>query len=175
MNAPSIADGLNPPAALEAVTDTEHYLGVSFPRDVRESYLRHDGQQCNSPWMLEGWEWLSLERMREEWKVWKDLLDEGDFAGIQSDTDGQLVRKDWWHRAWIPLTYSGSGDHHCLDLAPGALGQSGQTIMMWHDHGARPVVAQSFEAWLTDFADRLEAGAFVVSEAYGGLCPREDV
>jgi cell wall assembly regulator SMI1 len=174
-NAPTVAAGLNPPASPKVIADAEQFLGVQFPDDVRVSYLRHDGQRFNSPGMLEGWEWLSLERIRDEWKVWKDLLDGGDFDGIQSDADGRVVRNDWWNSAWIPLTYSGSGDHHCLDLAPGRRGRSGQIIEMWHDDGARPVVANSFGEWLSDLAGRFEAGEFVVSDVYGGLCRREDV
>ena len=174
-NAPIVAAGLNPPASSEAIADAEQYLGVQFPADVRASYLRHDGQRFDSPGLLDGWEWLSLERIRDEWKVWKDLLDGGDFNGIRSDADGRFVRKDWWNPAWIPLTYSGSGDHHCLDLAPGPQGRSGQIIEMWHDEGARPVVASSFGKWLADFADGLEAGDFVLSDEYGGLCRREDL
>ena len=158
LHAPAIAAGLNPPASVEALDATERFLGVELPDDVRSSYLRHDGQPQDSPWMLEGWEWLSLERLRDEWKVWKDLLDGGDFEGIESDADGVTVVKDWWNPRWIPLTYSGSGDHHCLDLAPGPGGKLGQIIEMWHDEGSRPVVADSFRAWLAEFADDLEAG-----------------
>lgn len=172
-NAPRIV--LNPPASREAIAEAEAFLGVQFPADVRETYLRHDGQKDGSPWMLEGWEWLSLENIKSQWSVWKDLLDGGEFDGIQNEGDGRCVRNDWWHRAWIPLTYSGAGDHHCLDLAPGRRGVSGQIIEMWHDDGARPVIAHSFVEWLADFADRLESGAFVASDEYCGLCLREDV
>jgi cell wall assembly regulator SMI1 len=175
VNAPTIAAGLHPPASAHELAETERFLGVQFPEAVRASYLRHDGQAHDSPWLLEGWEWLSLARIRDEWKVWKDLLDRGDFAGIQSAADGLTVRTDWWNPAWIPLTYSGCGDHHCLDLAPGPRGTPGQIIEMWHDEGSRPVVASGFEAWLTAFANGLETGEFVVSDDYGGICHRDDV
>jgi len=174
-NAAPVAAGLNPPAPAGELADTERLLGVRFPEDVRASYLRHDGQAPDSPWMVDGWEWLSLERIRNEWKVWKELLDGGDFAEIESDADGLAVRTDWWNPAWIPLTYSGSGDHHCLDLAPGPRGTPGQIIEMWHDEGSRPVVADSFRAWLMDFADALEADELVLSEEYGALMRRENL
>jgi cell wall assembly regulator SMI1 len=168
-NAAPIATGLNPPATVKELTDTEQFLGVQFPEDVRNSYLRHNGQAFDSPWMIDGWEWLSLERIQDEWKVWKGLLDGGDFEGIQSDADGSSVRNDWWNPAWIPLTYSGSGDHHCLDLAPGPQGKVGQIIEMWHDEGSRPVVAASFRAWLSEFANALENNELVLSDEYGSL------
>jgi len=175
VNAPAVAAGLNPPASPESLAATEQFLGVQFPDDVRASYLRHDGQQSYSPGLLEGWEWLSLERIRGEWQVWKDLLDGGDFNGIESDADGRGVRKDWWNPAWIPLTYSGGGDHHCLDLAPGKRGVHGQIIEMWHDEGSRPVVARSFGEWLADFADGFEAGQYEMSVECHGLRRREGV
>lgn len=173
-NAPEMASGLNGPASEAEIASTEQLLGVRFPADVRASFLRHDGQSSGSPWLMDGWEWLSLSRVRDEWKVWKGLLDGGDFAGAQSEGDDVIVRSDWWHPAWAPLTYSGSGDHHCLDLAPGPQGREGQIIEMWHDSGERPVVAESFRAWLEQFAADLEAGRYAISAEYGGLCRIED-
>ena len=73
------------------------------------------------------------------------------------------------------MTYSGSGDHHCIDLSPGPKGNAGQIIEMWHDEGARPVVAESFRAWMTAFADDLENDELVLSDEYGGLVRREDL
>lgn len=163
-HAPASAAGLNPPASPEAIAAAERSLGVTFPDDVRAAYLRHDGQASDSPWMLEGWEWLSLERIVDEWQVWKGLLDDGDFEDGASDGDGEVVRSDWWHPAWIPLTYSGGGDHHCVDLAPGPKGSLGQIIQMWHDDGDRPVIASSFSVWVADYADRLEGGGFEATE-----------
>ena len=64
---------------------------------------------------------MAVERIVEEWKVWKELLDGGDFKGRTSDSGGYTVT-DWWSPLWIPLSYSGAGDHHCLDLNPGQLG-----------------------------------------------------
>jgi cell wall assembly regulator SMI1 len=174
-NAPAIAAALNPPASVPELADTEQLLGVQFPEDVRAAYFRHNGQISNSPWMMDGWEWLSLQRIRDEWKVWKELLDGGDFSGIESDADGLVVRKDWWNPAWIPLTYSGCGDHHCLDLAPGPEGTLGQIIEIWHDEGSRPVVARSFREWLTSFADALENNDLVLSEEYGSLVRRDNL
>jgi cell wall assembly regulator SMI1 len=173
VNAPEIARGLNSPASDEDTGATEDHLGVAFPHGVRAAYLRHDGQRRDAPWMLYGWEWLSLARIEEEWSVWKDLLDGGEFDGLENDGDDPAVRTDWWNESWIPLTYDGAGNHHCLDLAPGPRGISGQIIEMWHDDGARAVVAPSFEAWIARFADALEAGEFVSHEDHGGLIRRD--
>jgi cell wall assembly regulator SMI1 len=114
--------------------------------------------------MMNGWEWLSLQRLREEWQVLKDLRDSGEFENIENDEDHELVRKDWWHPAWIPLTDSGSGDHHCLDMAPGPRGTRGQIIEVWHDNGERPVYALRFGEWLADYYERLQSGFYTATE-----------
>src|SRR5687768_13251584 len=108
-NAREVAAGLNPPASDEEIAKTEQFLGEALPEDARASFRCHDGQSSDSPGMLDGWELLSLARIRDEWQVWKQLLDGGDFASSVSDGDGATVRSDWWNTAWIPLTYSGGG------------------------------------------------------------------
>ena len=171
-NAAAVAAGLNPPASVRELDDTEQLLGVKFPQAVRASYLRHDGQSPDSYWLLEGWEWLSLKGVREIWAMWTALLDRGRFVGVQSEPDDEMVRNDWWNRAWIPLTDSGANDHHCLDFAPGPDGTPGQIIKMYCQSGSRPFVAFSFQEWLTAFAADLEAGEFVASDKYRVLCRR---
>jgi cell wall assembly regulator SMI1 len=169
---PSGAGILRPGATEEQIAAAERFLGVSLPEDVRVSFGLHNGQS-RGPWLMYGWELLSLERVREEWVAWKALLDEGTFRDFRSTSDGQTA-EDWWHPRWLPLTYDGAGDHHCLDLHPGPTGQPGQIIQMWHDDSPRPVVAPSYRDWLAAFADALDAGKYVYSEQYIGLVPPED-
>ncbi len=173
VHVPGGAGILAPGASDAEIAATEQFLGVTFPEAVRASFQRHNGQ-ASGPWLLEGWELLSLGRIREEWRCWKDLLERGAFRDFRSATDGRTV-EDWWHPAWIPLTYDGAGDHHCLDLHPGPQGYVGQIIMMWHDDDARGVAAPDYPSWLAMFAAALEAGRFVYSDQYVGLVPPEDV
>jgi cell wall assembly regulator SMI1 len=168
-HAPTILESLNPGASAEQVSAAEEALGVTFPADVRETYRLHDGQ---GPWasgyppaFLYGWEWLSLERVVEDWNVWKGLLDEGQFGGWTVEAAAG-VREVWWHPGWVPLTDGPGGDHHCLDLAPAAGGKVGQVISMWHDYEDRSRLAWSFAEWLGAFADQLEEGRWGVNE-YG--------
>lgn len=172
-NAQEVLHGLNPPATREQIATAEAELGISFPPDVVETFLIHNGQVFNSPWLLDGWEFMSLERVVDEWGVWKGLLDGGDFdgEGISSNSDGHTVT-DWWHPRWIPLTYDGAGDHHCLDLAPGPLGKVGQIIQMWHDDDSRPLIAPSYREWLSRLVSDFEAGHYAMSAEYGGIVKR---
>ncbi|MGA7730176.1 MAG: SMI1/KNR4 family protein [Chloroflexia bacterium] len=173
-NVPELLDTLNPGASDAAIADAEAFLGVTLPDDVRASYKIHDGQSLDNAGLLEAREFLSLERIKDEWKVWKDLLDAGDFEGTLSEPhDG--IKNDWWNPAWIPLTYDGSGNHDCLDLDPAPGGKKGQIIEMWHDDPERVLVSHGFREWLEEFADGLEADEYAMSDDYGGLMKRGDM
>ena len=164
-HAPEVLNGLNPPATRAQITEAEATLGVRFPKDVVDTFLIHDGQSSRGPWALEGCEFLSLKRIVDEWTVWKELLDSGEFEDNKSASDGHTVT-DWWNAEWIPVTWDGAGDHHCLDLSPGPLGNDGQIIMMWHDDDQRGVVAPSYREWLERFVSDLEGGRYEFKDGY---------
>jgi len=174
-NSPAALAGLNPPASAQELADAEQSLGVRLPEDVRASYFRHDGQSRDSPWMLEGWQWLPLRGTQEVWRFRKGLLDKGTFAGWRSDHGDPAVRDDWWHPGWAPLTDSGANDHHCVDLAPGPKGASGQIVKFWNQEGAAPLFAASFRDWLRDIAEGMARGEFVASDRYRVVCRRREL
>lgn len=167
-NAPALAAGFNAPATARDLAKTERVLGVQLPEDVRLSYLRHNGH-----WSLfGGWRWHSLEGIRKSWIQWNELLAEGCFPGKRNTSDGSIVQQAWWHPGWIPIA-SLECDDICLDLAPGPQGTVGQVIVMLHEYDQRPVVGASFREWLTQFADDLERGVFVVCQTTGELDHRD--
>lgn len=167
-NHPKGVKAFGNPATELQIARAESKMEIKFPKYVREFFLRHNGARGDSEGLpLYGYEWLSLKRIQEEWGFWKGLLDGGSFDGTQSDGDGTTVRRDWWNRAWIPLTHSGSGDHLCLDLAPGRTGKKGQIIRFWHDDGSRNVLAKSFAEILQKYAEDLESGKYI-------YCSHED-
>ena len=160
--------------ASESVLDTfEIALSVALPEDIHASYKCHNGASAELAFLY-GEEFLSLEEIKRQWDVWKDLLDSGDFADASSDSQ-PCIRTDWWHPAWLPLTYDGSGNHVCLDLAPTAQGRVGQLIRMWHDDAERTLEANSFREWLAEFADGLESENIIYSEDYEGFVNVDDL
>ena len=102
-HAPQVYESLRPGATDKQLDEGERRLGVSFPESVRESYRIHDGQEPDGPALIDAWEFLSLERILDEWQVWKQLLDGGEFARSRSKPDPG-IRPDWWAPRWIPLT-----------------------------------------------------------------------
>lgn len=171
---PELLAALHSGAPEEEIEKAERAMGVRLPEPVKACYRIHNGQKPGSPGLLDVSEFLSLERMVEDWSIWKELLDAGDFQGDTSAPPRQ-VRNDWWHPGWVPFTADGSGNSLCIDLAPSPDGLSGQIIEMWHDDDSRPLVAASFHAWFTAWAERVIAGQYVLSDEYGGLILRNEL
>ena len=174
VNAPPVLENLRSGTTAAELRYAEQRLGVTLPDDVRAFYRLHNGQSNPDLGFIEGREFLSLARVVKYWCMWKDLLDKQVFAHDRSEPVGPIVA-DWWHACWIPLTDDCAGNHYCLDLAPARGGDCGQIITMWHDDPLREIVAPSFTAWLTAFADDLEQGAYVFLADRRQFCRVEDV
>ena len=170
---PSGLAELNPPATDQEIASLEAALGVSLPKDFVDCLKVHNGQSPTSGGLFDGSEFLSCAAIQGQWSVWKDLLDSGEFDGIESEPQ-EGIRSDWWNARWIPFTHNGGGDHLCIDLAPGEGGHVGQVITMWHDMGERAVQAKSFRAWFSEYVAAVVAGDYVYSDDYGGLVHKDD-
>jgi hypothetical protein len=68
------------------------------------------------------------------------------------------VQPVWRHPRWLDFAGIGDGDQWCLDLAPPPDGNPGQIIFWSHEVGVADVLFTNFEALLSAFATRLEAG-----------------
>lgn len=178
-NAPQVLKTLQSGASKGQISELEEFLAVKFPDDVKSLYLIYNGQSSFDCGLLDDLEFLSLERIKDEWSVWKELLDDGIFQDDDGQDQGSNpdlgIRNVWWSPQWIPLTYDGSGNHYCLDLNPAEGGTNGQIITMWHDDDERKIVAPGFRAWLQQYADGLESGQFIFSDEYDGIISANDI
>ena len=174
VNAPPLLAELNAGATEAELSNLAATIGAALPADFPAFYRIHNGQQSYRSGLFDGEELLSVPRMLDEWTIWRDLLTSGDFADAYSEPTAG-VRADWWHPLWLPLTYDGAGNHHCLDLAPAPGGTPGQIIRMWHDDTERPLVASSFTEWFMQYVKGLEAGNYAFSEDCGGIVSVDDL
>ncbi|MEL6352493.1 MAG: SMI1/KNR4 family protein [Cyanobacteria bacterium J06627_28] len=177
-NAPHLLEVLQPGASEAQISELESSLSIVLPDDVKALYLLCNGQSVCNYGIINGNEFLSLERIKDEWSIWKDLLDADEFAEHDNTESNRIdpeIRNTWWSSKWIPLTYNGSGDHDCLDLDPTERGTIGQIITMWHDDDERKVIASGIRAWLQQYSEQLEAGQLVFSEEYNGIVSVDDV
>lgn len=152
-NNPALLADLNPPASDANIQSLEQQLGVKLPADFVECLKVHDGQRGAASWLFQDSEFLSSQRILDEWAIWKDLLDGGDFDGAKAEP-GAGIQPVWWSPKWLPFTYNGAGDHLCLDLEPASGGRTGQIITLWHDDGARKKKADSFAQWFSEFVQK---------------------
>jgi cell wall assembly regulator SMI1 len=176
--APEILKNLNDGVTNEEVENLENIINAKLPIDFISFYKIHNGQETESAGLIECEELLSFDRIIDEWKVWKDLLDSKDFEdnnGPYTSTPENGIKNNWWNPLWIPITYDGSGNHFCLDLDPEKDGNYGQIIRMWHDDPQRSLEAISFKEWITNYKNKLVEGQLVYSDDYFGIINKEDL
>jgi cell wall assembly regulator SMI1 len=178
-NAPQMKAALNTGVTNEDVVQLEALIGAKLPEDFVAFYKVHNGQDPREGGLINTEELLSFDRIKDEWGIWKDLLDKNTFTddnGVpyQSDSDAE-IKPDWWNPLWIPITYDGSGNHYCLDLDPGRNGHYGQIIRMWHDDAERSFEADSFGAWIKEYARKLQRDEYMYSDDWGGIILRSEV
>ena len=142
-HAPASLAGLNPPATTDAIARTESQVGMSLPRDLRESLLCHNGESrfgtalpCSRLFPVE--EIVDVRRMRvENWEP----------------DDPDLDETPWWGEQWVPFA-GDSVSPHFIEAGPG----------MWHDHlgyaphddGAGFLGWPSLGTWLHHVAEAME-------------------
>jgi cell wall assembly regulator SMI1 len=176
-NAPTLRKSLRPPAKAAALDKLQAKLGLALPADYVESVRVHDGQKDDTDHgLFPGGKWvlgalpscrlLTLAEIGSEWRMMKELLDEGNFDDAKSQPE-RGIRNDWWNLGWIPIADNGGGDYICLDMAPAKSGTAGQVILFFHDMDERRLLAKSYRAWLDKLAKGLASGQYVLDEDAG--------
>ena len=159
--APDLLAALPAGASSEAVAAAERRLDVELPADVRETYAAHDGSGADIlphvAFGLIGVPLLSLAECISDRERWLGWWEGGSFDDSRADPRGP-IRRQWWCRGWVPVTWDGGGDHLCVDLDPDPGGVPGQVIYFSHEVGPLEVVAPSWRAYLERYAADLEAG-----------------
>lgn len=168
VNWPDGLNDLNPPATDKEILALESLLCVSLPSDFVAFLKVHNGQKNMAGGLFDNSEFLSTSAIADQWRVWKELLNSGEFDTYKS-TPQPGIKDAWWNAKWIPFTHNGGGDHYCIDLDPSVGGSPGQVITMWHDMDERANLAVSFAAWFDKYVDDVLAGKYVYSEDFGGL------
>ena len=165
---------LNPPASDKEIAELEKLIESKLPQDFIDLLKVHNGQKSYTGGLFDGSEFLSTQRIADEWNIWKQLLDSGEFDGSTSEPE-EGIKDDWWNSKWIPFTYDGAGNHLCIDLDPDVKGNVGQIITMWHDDLPRELEAVGFKVWFESYVSGVIAGDYVCVEEYDGIVKKEDI
>jgi cell wall assembly regulator SMI1 len=151
------------PATAQAIAAAEDRIGFALPEDVRASYAVHDGsgEACILPQSyghgcMNGVALLSLDEVVRDTQMWRGFrFDESNHSRARPDGP---IRRNWWNRRWVPVTWDGGGDHLCLDFDAAPGGVCGQVICFSHETGPVSVVADSWKSYLERVATDLETG-----------------
>ena len=169
---------LNKGAGEADFAELEKEPGYALPEDFKELYRIADGE-AGQEVVLAGEEWLSVERIIEEYGVWKGLyeggmLEEDDGTPFGCEPKDAGIKPDFcWNPKWIPLTADGCGNGKMIDLDPTEHGTVGQIIQMWHDDSAYSKEAESLRDFFARYAQDLEDGKYVLSADYGLILQSE--
>ena len=175
-NAPEVYGSLAPGATEAKIADAEAACGVTFPPDVRQSYLRHDGQNDDSYCFVPGYfAFLSLSQIVDNW--------EGNIATLEilgddlrsGEGGSPAVKPVTLDGGWVPLVWNIGGNQICLDYAPTEIGTVGQIIEYDHEAEGQQLLAPDFRTWLGGIVSELESGRLVWNEELTGYCYPEDL
>lgn len=161
-NAPQIYDGLAPGATEAEIAETETRTGFFFPPDVRQSYLRHNGQESDSPMFMPDYFWfLSLSEVVDEWE--NNIANLKHLKGEVRDAEDKSpsVKPLFLNRAWVPFAWNIGGNQICLDFDPTLLGKVGQVVEYDHEASRQRCLAPSFRVWMEMIVSDLETGRLV--------------
>ena len=171
---PSLQMGLNPPATKKQLDAFEELIGHRLPDDFRQLYRLADGQKPGTaPLFPEGYDFLSLEVISQEWAAMKEIYENKRFFW-ESDTPQGVVKNRSWHTAWIPFAQAITGDYYCIDLDPAPGGQIGQVIEFSHEDTVTPHLGFSLNDYLGHYEHRLRDGMYVYHDAWGAFVSGEE-
>ena len=168
---------LNAGASEADFAELEQTLGYALPEEFKELYRVANGE-TDIDGVFAGEEWLSIERIIDEYNIWQELYQNGTFqeddgSDFGCEPEAGIKPDFWWNPKWIPLTADGGGNGKMIDLDPSEQGVAGQIIQMWHDDEAREKVANSLREFLQNYVRDLEAGLYVLDADYGVILQSE--
>lgn len=91
---------------------------------------------------------------------WFDGYDASDILEEAVDNIDLTGVDDWWHKGWLPLMQTASGDMLCIDTVGSFGGKPGQILEHHYDLGPRDVVYDDFDCYLSVIVEALEKGYF---------------
>jgi hypothetical protein len=155
----AIADNLAPGASAEALAEIEAAFGVALPPGLRALWSLHDGQRKEGDRFTER---LDLFGARQAIADARYVRGGFGFFRNEGRRDVEASDEELASDAWIPIA------GRDLDFFA-VSGVTGRVFAI--TRGLHPFrrIADSVEAWLEGYADRLEASDYRVTSNGGGL------
>lgn len=164
-NLPQYAIYLNKPADELDFKMLQKEIDLELPNDLKQIYLINNGdhtnkikQQVHMGCFL-GFEFLSIERIIEEFKSWDDIrkMDWSDFYG--SSTPKGAIKINYVNSKWLPILKDGASNYIGIDYDPDLKGKIGQVINFGRDEDHKFVIANSFTEFMKIIINEKKVGS----------------
>jgi len=138
-NAPEAMKNWHQGASAQEIQQVEGTLGITFPEDVKTSWMIHDGTRLA---FADSWRFLRMQQIMEE----------------------HQQNKTWpcWPATWVAFASNDCGDYLCIVIDPTQDEQSGQVMHCMHDAENSPV-ASAFHVLMSYFVNDLLDGEYWVN------------
>lgn len=148
---------LNPGASAEAIAEAEKQLGLSFPAELKESLLRHDGTKY---W---GWPFGDLSNLQHIMSIDTSLRQSGNesYPYITRNAPSKCLtsfEKAWWIYGWLNIDEDGNGNGFTMDVLSEP--SPGQIIFVNREEGKNSIKYDSFKEYLESVLNALQSGKY---------------
>jgi cell wall assembly regulator SMI1 len=166
-NAPDVLAQLEPPATDDDVRAAEAALGFAVPPALAALWRENDGSgsECGFFGFLEFVSTSFAKAARDDVMLWVETDRKYSLESPQLYRDKYPELAD---DAWIAIGHQGYADQLALHAKTGRVFRAGKNIP------ALALLAPSLEAYLDDYANDLERGAYQVEEGFGGFYLERD-
>jgi len=162
-------------------------MGVQFPEEIRQAYLRHNGSireqptSCGSSWLFVPFNWWApLDELVKEWQFLKSYCDE---VRIETPEAFPLPQPFWnelkvrplcGNEKWLPVGLSGTMTLVYVDLDPAPMGTVGQ-LMIERGMVEPEWIATNLNHYLEMLIDRVGRKVLVFGEGWELADPDQSV
>jgi cell wall assembly regulator SMI1 len=137
--APEALKHWRPGASAQEIQQVEGTLGITFPEEVKTSWMIQDGTRLA---FAASWHLLSMHQILEEHRQHKTW--------------------PWWPPTWVAFASNDCGDYLCVDSDPTTDEQSGQVMHLMHD-AENSRLASAFPLLMSYFVNDLLDGEYEVN------------
>lgn len=153
---PEILETFNPPATEADFESLETVLGFSLPKDFREFYAIHNGQDTGlvfrSAIIEPESEGLSpIEKIINVHFMYQEISEYG--TPVTEEDVEKGIKPLYWSTQWIPIMEDGTGNSYFLDMDPADGGKVGQVIFRHYEGPTYELIAPSFRNWVKQFVE----------------------